>query len=108
MSRRRRVLLDENLAVQLRLWLPGVEAISAEFMGWKSVRNGSLVRRAKESGFDVLVTADRGLAMAPRSWAPLACVFVTSNKLARLRAAAAEIEAACRAVVLGQVVVVRA
>jgi predicted nuclease of predicted toxin-antitoxin system len=99
---RRRVLLDENLAVRLRLWLPGVNAVTVEFMGWKSVRNGELVRRTRAEGFDVFVTADKALARAPRAWAPLGCVLVTSNLTARVRAAAGEIEAACRAVSRGR------
>jgi hypothetical protein len=43
---RRRVLLDENITVQLRLWMPHVDAASVEFMGGKSVKNGELLRRA--------------------------------------------------------------
>jgi hypothetical protein len=43
---RRRVLLDENITVQLRLWMPRVDAASVEFMGWKAVKNGELLRRA--------------------------------------------------------------
>ena len=104
----RRVLLDENLAVQLRLWLPSVEATTVQFMGWKGIRNGELVRRAQAEGFAVLVTADRVLALAPRSWAPLGCVLVTSNRTARVRAAAPRIEAACRVVLPGQVLTVEA
>lgn len=104
----RRVLLDENMPVRLRLWLPSVEAVSVEFMGWKSIRNGDLVRRAKNAGFGVLVTADRALATAPRAWAPLGCVLVTSNKRTRLRAAAADLDAACLAVAPGEVFTVRA
>lgn len=103
----RRVLLDENLPIRLRLWMPGVEAVSAEFMGWKGVRNGELVRRAVAEGFEVLVTADRALARRPRAWAPLGCVFLAPNKAPRIRAAASTIEAACRAVLLGQVVPLR-
>ena len=108
MSDRRRTLLDENLDVRLRLWLPGVAATSAEFMGWKGVRNGELVRHALAAGFDVLVTADRPVAQRPRAWAPLGCVFVTSNQSLRLRAAAGAIDDACRTVLPGQVVTVRA
>ena len=59
---RRRVLLDENITVQLRLWMPRVDAASVEFMGWKAVKNGELLRRAMAERFEVLVTADRLLA----------------------------------------------
>ena len=104
---RRRVLLDENLPVRLRLWLPDIDATTVEFMGWKGVRNGELVRLAQAGGFAALVTADRALALGLRSWVPSACVHVTSNRAVRLQAAATQIERACRAVLRGQVVTVQ-
>ena len=103
----RRVLLDENLPVRLRLWLPaGIEAVTVEFMGWKGSRNGELVRRARAEGFTALITADRPLAMAPRAWSPMGCIHVTSNDLARLQAAAERLGAACQTILPGQVLVV--
>lgn len=107
MSLGRRVLLDENLAVRLRLWLPGVDAVTVEFMGWKSVRNGELVRRARAEAFDVFVTADKALALAPRAWAPLGCVLLTSSLTVRVHAAADRIDAACLAVRPGEVLTVQ-
>lgn len=106
MTARRRVLLDENIPTDLRRRLPGVEAISAEFLGLKGVRNGDLIRRARADGFDVLVTADRPLAFGPRSWSPMACVFLTTNDSARIRPAAERIDTACRTVASGDVVIV--
>lgn len=107
MSSRRRVLLDENIATDLRLCLPSVEAITAEYMGWKGVRNGDLVRRARAEGFEVLVTADRPLARSPRAWSPMGCVHVTSTDRARLLAAADRIDAACRTVCPGEMLTVQ-
>ena len=78
---------DENVPIRLHLWLEGIEVTTAEFTGWKGIRNGELLRRARAAGYTVLITADRRLACQPRSWAPLACVFVTSQKPARLRPA---------------------
>jgi hypothetical protein len=102
---KRRVLLDENLPVRLRLWLPpDIEAVTVAFMGWKGVRNGELVRRARAEGFTALITADRPLAMAPRAWAPMGCIHVASNDLARLQAAAERLGAACQTILPGQVV----
>ena len=57
--------------------------------------------------FEVLVTADRLLARTPRSWTPLACVFLTSNWTRRVRASADRIEAACLAVLPGQMLTVQ-
>lgn len=107
MSRRRRALLDENLPTDLRLWLPSVEAISVEFMGWKGILNGELVRRARAEGFEVLVTADRPLAGTPRAWSPMGCVYLTSNDRARLLVAAERIDAACRVVLSGEMLPVQ-
>lgn len=105
---RRRVLLDENVPVQLRLWLPpGIDAVTVGFLGWKGTLNGELVRRAQAAGFAVLITADRRLALTPRSWAPLACVYITPNKFERLKAGAERIADACRAVLPGQVLTVQ-
>ena len=80
----RKVLLDKNLPTELRRWLPSVEAISAEYMGWKGIRNGELSRSARE-GFEVLVTADRLLARDYDAWSPMGCVYVTSNRLPESR-----------------------
>ncbi len=101
-----RILLDENIPIRLRLWLEGIEVTSAEFAGWKGIRNGELLRRARAAGYTVLITADRRLAFQPRSWAPLACIFVTSQKPARLRPALARIRTACEQAVPGQVITV--
>jgi hypothetical protein len=54
----------------------------------------------------VLVTADRALARTPRLWAPLGCVYLTSNLTLRVRASADRIEAACLAVLPGEVMTV--
>lgn len=102
----RRVLLDENVPVPLRHHLSGIEAITVQFMGWKGVLNGELVRHAKTEGFAVLLTADRLLAFTPRIWSPLGCVYVDSTDFERLRPAADRIGMACRTVLPGQVLVV--
>jgi len=107
MINRPRVLLDENLPIRLRSWLPELDVVTVDFMGWKGVRNGELVGLAQAAHFAVLVTADRSFALTPRAWAPLGCVHVTSNNPKRLEAAAKAIEDACRMLVPGQVVTVR-
>lgn len=107
MSGRRRVLLDENLPTDLRRWLPSVEAISAEYMGWKRVRNGELCRLARTKRFAVLVTADRLLAQNYDAWSPMSCVYVTSNRYTVLRPAVERIDAACRDVHPGQLLKVQ-
>ena len=64
---RHRVLLDENITVQLRLWMPRVDAASVEFMGWKSVKNGELLRAAEAAGYEVFLTVDSSIPHQQRS-----------------------------------------
>ena len=53
-----RVLLDENLNWRLKRDLPGHEVESVPLLGWAGIQNGALLRKAVESGFDVLITMD--------------------------------------------------
>jgi hypothetical protein len=55
-----RILLDENLPVDLAGELTGHEVTSVTGLGWKGVKNGELLRRA-EGRFEVSVTMDRNL-----------------------------------------------
>ena len=56
-----KILLDENLDWRLRRDLPGHEVASVPLIGWAGVKNGELLRRAVESGFQVFVTMDQGI-----------------------------------------------
>lgn len=56
-----RVLLDENLNWRLKRDLPGHEVESVPLLGWAGIQNGALLRKAVESGFDVLVTMDSSM-----------------------------------------------
>ena len=56
-----KLLLDENLPHQVRLELPGHEVITAAYQQWVGVENGELLRLAAVSGFDAVITNDRGL-----------------------------------------------
>jgi hypothetical protein len=80
-----RILLDENLDWRLRRGLPGHEVDSVPLIGWAGMKNGKLLARAVEGGYEVFVTMDRGiphqqnLAATPIRIARLAAV---SNRLA--------------------------
>lgn len=56
-----RVLLDESLPKRLVRAFEGHEAFTVTQMGWSSTVNGALLRRAVESGFTALVTADQSM-----------------------------------------------
>jgi predicted nuclease of predicted toxin-antitoxin system len=56
-----KVLLDENLPMDLRHLLSPHEAVTVKYMGWRSVRNGELLTRAAHEGFEALITMDTGI-----------------------------------------------
>ncbi len=56
-----RVLLDEQLPRHLALELRGHDVTTVQQQGWAGLRNGDLLRRAADAGFDVFVAADRNL-----------------------------------------------
>ena len=55
-----RILLDESLPNELRNEIPGHLTSSVSEVGWSSLKNGELLRRASKT-FDVFVTADQNL-----------------------------------------------
>jgi hypothetical protein len=55
------ILLDENLDWRLRRYLPGHEVDSVSYIGWSGIKNGVLLRRAADTGYEVLLTMDGNL-----------------------------------------------
>ncbi len=55
-----KVLLDECVVQELRHEITGHDVFTVGYMGWKGVRNGTLLLKAASAGFDVPVTTDRG------------------------------------------------
>lgn len=53
-----RILLDENLNWRLERFLPGHEVRSVPLLGWAGLKNGRLLQRAADEGFEVLLTMD--------------------------------------------------
>ena len=56
-----RLLLDENLDWRLSRDLIGHETDSVPLLGWGGTKNGALLKRAAESGYNVLITIDGGI-----------------------------------------------
>jgi predicted nuclease of predicted toxin-antitoxin system len=57
-----RVLIDECLPRQLKGWLqPYFDTSTVQEMGWANIKNGKLLRAANNSGFDVLIAADKNM-----------------------------------------------
>ena len=58
-----RLLLDESVPRPLRTSFPAAfEVQTVPEMGWAGTGNGTLLRLAADTGFDALLTVDRGFA----------------------------------------------
>lgn len=55
-----KVLFDENVDPDLAQRLPGHDCRTAEEMGWRSITNGELLKKA-DGEFDALITLDKGI-----------------------------------------------
>ena len=56
-----RILLDESVPGRLGALLTGHVAITVQRQGWTSIKNGELLALTASAGFDVLLTADKGM-----------------------------------------------
>ena len=56
-----RVLLDEQLPRHLAGELTGHQVRTVQEQGWAGLKNGELLQRAADAGFEVFVTADQNL-----------------------------------------------
>jgi len=56
-----KILLDECLPVDFRHHLPGHAVHSAEWAGFKGLKNGDLLREAENAGYDIFLTTDQGI-----------------------------------------------
>jgi len=57
----KRVILDHCVPRPFLDLLADCIASTAHEMGWSSLKNGELLNAAEAAGFEVLITADRGL-----------------------------------------------
>ncbi len=82
-----KVLLDECIRRKFKRSLPGHESKTVPEAGFAGKTNGELISVAEESGFDVLLTVDKGLAFEPNlAGCRIAIIIVRarSNRLADL------------------------
>ncbi len=57
-----KVLLDENIPERFWRRLGTHEAMTVAYMGWRTYKNGELLKRAEQQGFQVFVTGDQNLS----------------------------------------------
>src|SRR5207249_9742567 len=82
-----RLLLDENLDWRLRHDLVDHQVESVPLIGWAGIENG-LLRKAVETGFDVLVTMDSNMVHQQnieRHAIAVVALRAASNRLADTR-----------------------
>ncbi|HUZ35701.1 MAG TPA: hypothetical protein VMV17_05180 [Streptosporangiaceae bacterium] len=100
-------MLDEQLPRQLAPLLAGHEVSTVQQKGWAGCRNGELLRSAESAGFELFLTADRGLEFQTnlRSRILRILVVVTpTNRLSDLAPLAPKILAAIPGAMPGRVV----
>ncbi len=81
-----RVLLDENIPVDLADLLPGHDVQTVSGLRWQGLKNGELLERAG-GRFDAFITMDRNIrqqqALADRSFG-VVLLRAPSNRIAQL------------------------
>jgi len=102
-----KVLLDENFPHGLRHLLDAHEVVTVTYLGWSGTRNGVLLQRAANAGYDVMLTMDGGVQYQQNTQTlPIAVMILSapSNDLDDLRALVPSVLAALDALVPRSVV----
>ena len=55
------ILFDQGTPVPLRRHLPEHSVDTASELGWSTLRNGALLDRAEQNGYDLLITTDQSI-----------------------------------------------
>jgi hypothetical protein len=83
-----RILFDQGTPAPLRRYLIGHDVATAYERGWSTLRNGTLLDRAEQDGFEVFVTTDSNLKhqqnLATRQ---IAIVVLTTTSWPRMQRA---------------------
>lgn len=88
----RRVLLDHCVPRPFRNQLAGCTISNAAEMGWAQLKNGDLLDAAENGGFEVLITADKGLRYRQNLTARrIAIIELPTNRLRQVANYAAQV-----------------
>ena len=92
-----KVFFDEYVPRPLKNSLPGHDIHTAQEMEWGRLKNGELLRRAEEQGFQVFVASDQNLSYQQNlSERQIAILVLATNYWPTLRNNVAVIENALR------------
>ena len=82
----KRVILDENLPIQLRHFLNEFDVETVQYQGWSGIQNGELISLI-DGKFDVFLTADQNLRyqqnLKDRKIAIIELPFIRRNSISR-------------------------
>jgi predicted nuclease of predicted toxin-antitoxin system len=56
-----KILVDENIDSRFPQTMPKHEVAHVVAIGWKGIKNGQLLAKVADAGFQVFVTADKGM-----------------------------------------------
>ncbi len=97
-----RILLDECVPWPMHKLLVGHDCTTAQQRGWGGIKNGDLLRLA-EGEFDLFITSDQNIRYQQNlAGRQIPIIELSTNDLRRIRASAAEIQAAVVAVKAGE------
>jgi hypothetical protein len=93
------ILLDHNTPVPLRYALRGHHVETAYERGWSTLLNGELIAAAESSGFELLITTDKGIRYQ-QNWSgrKLALLVLGTNDWRRLKRVEEEVLKAVNAI----------
>ena len=75
-----KILLDECMPLDFRHSFPGHDAHTAQWAGFKSKKNGELLRAAQSAGYDVFLTVDQGIPhQLPAAGGKLSVILLRSR-----------------------------
>jgi len=83
-----KLLIDECLPTDLRLFIPGHDVETVDYCGWKGIKNGKLLVIAAADGFEAMITSDAGIEHQQNpATLPMAVVIIhpDSNDLMDIR-----------------------
>ena len=97
-----KILLDECVPRPLLQLLTGQETVTVQDRGWGGVKNGELLRRAKEE-FDLFITSDQNIRYQQNlAGQKISILQLSTNDIRRIRAAAAVIQTAIVSIERGE------
>ncbi len=102
-----KILLDECLPLDFRHSFPDEEVHTAQWAGFKGLKNGELLAAAERAGYEVLLTGDNGIGHQQRlSGRNIAIIVVRgdTNRIEDLQRFAGAIRDACRTIQPGTLI----